>query len=97
MDNNPTPKSASQLKKDIENLSHNDSYVVVLCKLNGDIIDSWVSANNFRTNDYPIIRSAVSQMLYEMHENEVKKITNTTQEKNIEKQELELKSLLENL
>ena len=97
MDDKPEPKTVSDLKKDISNLTTNDSYVIVLSKLNGDKIDSWVSANNFRINDYPIVRNVVSQMIYEMHENEQKRITTTTKEKTIESQEIELKNLLDSM
>ena len=97
MSSNPEPKSAIDLKKDISNLTANDSYVLVLSKLNGDKIESWVAANNFRINDYPVVRNVVSQMIYEIHENEQKKITTTTKEKNIESQEMDLKNFLENM
>lgn len=97
MDNTPEPKTAKKLQEDIANLSSDDKYIVVLSKLNGDNIDSWVAANNFRTNDYPVVRNAISQMIYEMHETELKKSTTTTQEELVKTQENELKNLLENM
>lgn len=96
-DNKIEPKTSKILRQDIADLSNDDSYVIVLSKLNGDNIESWVASNNFRTNDYPIVRNVISQMIYEMHESEIKKSTATTQENNIKNQENDLKNLLENM
>jgi hypothetical protein len=95
MDNQPEPKKAKTLQYDIASLTDNDKYIIVLSKLNGESIDSWVAANNFRVNDYPIVRNAISQMIYEMHENESKKSTTTIQEEQIKSSEKEIKSLLD--
>lgn len=97
MDNKLEPKTAKMLQQDIANLSSGDEYIIVLSKLNGDKIESWAASNNFRTNDYPIVRNYISQMIYEMHEAEVKKSTATTQESKIKDQEYDLKNLLENM
>lgn len=95
MDDKPEPKNAKTLKQDIYNLTNDDKYIIVLSKLNGDAIDTWVAANSFRLNDYPIVRNTLSQMIYEMHEEEVKKATSTTQELQVRSQEKEIKNLLD--
>lgn len=91
----PEPKNSKALKQEISNLTNEDKYIIVLSKLNGDNIDTWVAANSFRLNDYPIVRNAISQMIYEMHEEEIKKATSTTQEQQIKTQEKEIKNLLD--
>jgi len=69
----PKDQKFEELKKTIAELGEDDKCVIAVSIMRDQRVDTFTAANNFPTNDFPITRSHLSELIHSMYEAEVEK------------------------